>query len=179
MTPIIGITASSITASTLGDFESIATASLGTAGTVSFQNIPATYKHLQIRFLANNENSANYKIALRLNNDSGSNYDWHWLEGTGTAAQAGRADEFTAMRLVPGNFSTTNWTVGIIDILDYANTSKNTTARALGGYDTNGGGRLGLSSALWINTAAVNRIDILPFLGNYVAGSHFALYGIK
>ena len=160
-------------------YESIATATLSSAGTVSFTSIPSTFKHLQIRFKANNTTAANYKISLRFNSDSGSNYNWHWLAGDGSAASAGANDENTAMRLVKANYSTTNWTVGVIDLLDYANENKFKTGKALGGWDSNGGGTVELSSGLWRSTAAITQINIAPYAGNYEAGSTFALYGIK
>ena len=162
-----------------GDYESIATYTLGSAGTVSFTSIPSTFSHVQIRFRANNTTAANYKVSLRFNSDSSSNYNWHWLAGDGSGATAGANDEYTAMRLVKANYSTTNWTVGIIDLLDYANENKYKTGRALGGWDANGSGTVELSSGLWRSTSAISQIDIAPYAGNYEAGSTFALYGIK
>lgn len=162
-----------------GDFESIATVTLSSTGTASFTSIPQTYKHLQIRYKANNDNAANYKIALRFNSDSGSNYNWHWLAGDGSAASAGANDENTAMRLNKLNYESTYWSIGIIDLLDYANTNKYKTGRGLGGWDSNGSGTLELTSGLWRNTAAITQIDIAPYAGVYKAGSTFALYGLK
>ena len=69
----------------------------------------------------------------------------------------------------------------VLDILDYANTSKYTTARILGGIDINGsGGNIRLDSGVWMNTAAVTSLTISPTTANnFVQYSSFALYGIK
>jgi hypothetical protein len=69
---------------------------------------------------------------------------------------------------------------GIVDILDYQNTNKNKTIRNLGGIDTNGAGTIILTSGLWINTAAINRIDITSVNSSTIQQhSSFALYGVK
>jgi hypothetical protein len=71
--------------------------------------------------------------------------------------------------------------VGIFDLLDYGNVSKNKTVRILTGIDTNGGGYMNLSSGLWRNTSAVSSITIAPFnTGTTLAtNASFALYGVK
>jgi hypothetical protein len=69
--------------------------------------------------------------------------------------------------------------VGIIDIHDYANTSKNTTSRHFLGVDNNGVGRIFMSSGMWPSTAAVNSVSIISEAGNWTTASQFALYGIK
>ena len=69
----------------------------------------------------------------------------------------------------------------IFDILDYTNTNKNTTTRALTGNETNGtaGQAILFSSGNWRNTAAITSILIYPSSGNFSQYSSFALYGIK
>ena len=185
MTPILGITASSITSSTLGDFESIATVTVGSGGqaTVVFDNIPQIYQHLQIRALARstNVNAGGESIRVRLNNDTGNNYARHVLSGDGataTSAAASSANFGTA-----GYVSTSGYTnifgVFVLDILDYTNTNKNRTLRSLTGYDANGAGVAELRSNLYNSTTAVTRIDLYIDSYNFAQYSHFALYGIK
>jgi hypothetical protein len=67
----------------------------------------------------------------------------------------------------------------LVDVIDYADTTKNKTIRAMYGLDVNGGAsEIDLNSVLWMSTTAINRIDI--FAGtNFTSGSSFALYGIK
>ena len=65
----------------------------------------------------------------------------------------------------------------IVDILDYANTNKYKTMRALDGFDANGSGYAVLWSGNWRSTSAVSTITITG--GTFAQYSSFALYGIK
>jgi hypothetical protein len=189
MTPILGILASGISGNLWApgkDFDSIATITpYTTTSTVVFSSIPSTYRHLQIRFIARTTR-ANQEdnIQLRFNSDSGGNYAAHVLYGDGATAGSfsdGSSITFNTRSVVAAASSTSGvFGVGVIDILDYANTSKNTTVRSLNGYDNNGAGQVRLSSGLWMNTAAINTITIVPANGpDFAANCHWALYGIK
>jgi hypothetical protein len=68
---------------------------------------------------------------------------------------------------------------GIVDVLDYANTSKYKTAKALGGF-TEIGKKIGLRSGSWRSLNAIDTINLLPYAGTlFAVGSRFSLYGIK
>ena len=82
-------------------------------------------------------------------------------------------------------FSGTNYPasgVSIIDIHDYASTTKAKTVRSIGGFDDNatiGISRMQLSSGLWTQTTAISSL-VFTFGGDALnAGSVFSLYGIK
>lgn len=182
--PILGIIASSISGNLAGDFESIATITVGSGGaaSVTFSSIPATFTHLQIRFIA--RTTASNNIQVYFNTDSSNtNYAFHNVRGDGATASAlaFASGVGNALLLVNEGSSITANTfgAGVVDILDYANTNKYTTARSLGGNDNNGSGVVGLNSKLWLNTAAVNSIELLSSGNNLQQYSHFALYGIK
>ena len=192
MAPIIGIMASANWASAnASSFDSIATATAaGGETSFTFSSIPSTYKHLQIRILYKDTYSttANTQVTqLQFNGDTGTNYVYHYLQGNGTSATAGGATGQTAAFVVnSGGTSAAGQTsifgVGIADILDYASTSKNKTIRSIGGLNNNTTSTsiyLGLSSSLWLNTAAITSIKILPGNIAFAAGTTFALYGIK
>jgi hypothetical protein len=164
----------------LSSYESIATAN-PSAASVSFTSIPSTYKHLQLRYLARDNAGATLRdMNLRLNNDTGTNYAFHFLRGSGAAVSVSAGTSFSSIQandILTGAGSTANiYGVGIIDIHDYASTTKNTTVRWFSGNDQNGSGYASLSSGLWMNTAAVDRIDITQ---TFAAGTVFSLYGIK
>lgn len=161
------------------DYESIATVTLTSDGTASFPSIPSTYKHLRLMFIANNANTSFYKIALRFNSDTGSNYYWHYVYGDGSGTSGGVADETTAMRLTKLNYDNLFWSIGTIDIPDYADTNKFKTAIAFGGFDPNTTGNVEFASGLWRSKSAISQIDIAPYAGNYKSGSVFELYGLK
>jgi hypothetical protein len=165
-------------------YESIATVT-GSGSSVTFSSIPSTYKHLQIRMIGRIDRAgeANDFFTIRYNSDTGANYSWHALEGSGTTvyAESGsstslpRNGDIAATTAASGIFG-----VGVIDILDYTNTSKYKTTRTFTGRDANGSGWVWFGSSLWLNTAAINTINILPTYGTgFQANTQFALYGIK
>lgn len=172
-------------AAALGDFESIATASVGAGGTatITFSAIPSTFQHLQIRGIGRNSNSGGGAqiFFVNLNADTtSSNYAKHSLSGNGSSASAGGgANDSGYDGMVNANFTANVFNGYVVDVLDYANTNKYKTVRALQGFDSNGDGRIYLGSNLWKNTNAVTSITLTAFSGNFVQYSHFALYGIK
>lgn len=163
-------------------FESIASASgTGSSGTITFSSIPSTFTHLQIRFSAIITSGSGPAIEIYLNGDNSTNYTRHSLYGTGAAVGAASANGTTSIYAY-GAFNgaiLNNPNVGIIDILDYASTSKKTTVRTLSGADQNAsGGNINFNSGHWTNTNAVTSVTILCS-SNYTTASSFALYGIK
>jgi hypothetical protein len=181
---ILGIIASSKFGDA-GDFESIATTTVGSGGAanVEFTSIPATFTHLQIRGIMRNTASNDYTLRARFNSDTGSNYARHTLKGNGTAASAvGEATQtyMTLDEMSPLNSNTAN-TFGamVMDILDYQNTNKFKTVRTLGGFDANGVGRILFDSSLWRSTSAVTSVTIFMAADNLAQYSQFALYGIR
>ena len=171
-----------------GSYESIATTVVGGGGqaTITFASIPATFSHLQIRAMGRTDRTPATIDGFRIqfnNITTTAQYRSHYLVGTGSSAGSG--DELNTAGIVAQRFSTQAATsnmygAAVIDILDYANTNKHKTARCLGGVDLNGSGEMYLTSGVWMNTAAISEIDIVPNIGtNFSVYSSFALYGIK
>lgn len=164
-------------------YESISTVTVGAGGqtAVSFTSIPSTYKHLQIRAIAKSTGAAS-QGDLTLNSDTGNNYAWHQLYGSGAVAGAdnsiNRANIVGAASLVNSSISSV-FSASIIDILDYADTNKFKTIRHLVGQDENGSGVISLNSGLWRSTSAVTTVTITARSNSIAQYSHFALYGIK
>lgn len=161
-------------------FESIATATgTGSSGTITFSSIPGTYQHLQLRFRVLNTSTASSFLRYQINSDTGSNYAIHRIDGDGSAAAAAGATSVAYGQASLGTPDADKPYVGILDFLDYASTTKNKTVRGFWGRDTNGGGNLALSSALWLNTNAINSITFFWSANNFTTSSTVALYGIK
>jgi len=169
------------------DFESIATATgTGSSGTITFSSIPATYQHLQIRaIIRSTEGGSGTNFKTILNGDSGSNYAAHRIQGDGTSPGVGGAtsqtDVFTG-RAPGGGTASGIMAALIVDILDYASTTKYKTLRQLSGQDSNQSyaGLISLRSGLWNNTNAVTSISfIIDSPANFSTSTSFALYGIK
>jgi hypothetical protein len=182
--PILGITASSISGNLFtSNYESISTTTVSTAvSSVTFSSIPATYTHLQIRGIIRQSTAGFDQALLQFNSDTGNNYARHALLGEGASAstEATTSTNKISIAAIPGPSQTASvFGATVVDILDYKNTNKYTTTRALAGTDSNGSGYVWFASGLWQNTAAITTITITPGAGNFVEYSQFALYGIK
>lgn len=190
MSPILGIWASSVKSyEPVGSYDSLATITVPSGGlaSITFAGIPAGYRHLQIRGIAKG-NRATYvdDLGIRVNGDTGSNYSWHRLYGFGVGsggADAGATQTYMNIGQMAGGTVNNSLGLGgiIIDILDYASTSKNKTVRSLSGYDDNGQGAIEFASGAWYNSStAINSITFLPLIGTNLAQySQFALFGVK
>ena len=183
MSSILGIYASSMRGAVAGDYESIATVTVGSGGSssITFSSIPSTYQHLQLRGITKNSSTGTF-AAMRFNSDTGSNYSAHYLDGDGASVQVGAAPSYDRAYFgYAGTSSQTNiFGVSVIDILDYKDTNKFKTVRILTGVDVNGsGGVVEFSSSAWRSTSAINNINIFFSSNNLAQYSSFALYGIK
>lgn len=182
---LLGTIASHGAGARSGDYDSIATVTVGAGGAanIEFTSIPSTYTHLQIRGIARSTNADNNQFNLiQFNSDTTSaNYTYHGFSGDGstTGAFSGTSTGgLTAFTITAGN-STANVFGGfVVDILDYKNTNKNKTARALSGHDQNGFGIVRFSSGVWLSNSAITSILVKPSSGNYAQYTTFALYGI-
>ena len=181
---ILGVTASSILKE-VGSFDSISTATgTGSSGTITFSSLPTTYTHLQIRYVGRVTNAdTGENLFIQFNSDTGTNYTWHYVEGTpGAPTTSGSTN---ATRILSGRLSAANAAanimgVGIIDILDYRNTSKNKTVKTESGQDRNSVGQKRWDSGVWRSTSAITSITLINGSGtNFTTASVFALYGIE
>jgi hypothetical protein len=156
------------------------TVGAGGASSIEFTDIPPVYRHLQVRLIGRSSTTGangDY-FNLQINGDTGSNYAYHGLYVDGAAAYATALSSVSYMywsRLATTSHSANIFGAGVFDILDYANTSKNTTVRGVQGYDSNGGGRLYLNSGLWASTSAVTSIKMTFTWAEHTTA---ALYGI-
>jgi hypothetical protein len=172
-----------------GDFESIATVTVGSGGAASieFTSIPSTYQHLQVRMIATGARSDGnpgwWVVNGEFNSDTGNNGSSHNLWGNGATTGA---DGTTSTKVQVGTVNgyssdSTTLCANIIDILDYASTTKNKTVRHFSGADRNGAGHVALGSGLWMNTNAITSIKIVPDSGltGFRRYTTAALYGVK
>lgn len=183
--PILGIIASSFrsAAGPSGAYDSLASVTLSaSASSITFAGIPSGYKHLELRMIAQ-INTGTEALLMQFNGDTGSNYAVHYLNGNGTSATAGASTSRSSLGLfwgmgAPSTAST--FGANVTSILDYANTNKYKTIRALDGYDANGSGAVELVSGLWQSTTAITSITLTPNSSKtFNTYSQFALYGVK
>jgi hypothetical protein len=158
-------------------YEPIATTTLGSAASsVTFSSITASYTDLVLISTAGVTAGA-VNFAVRFNSDSGANYSRTVFSGTGSAATSDKNTGLTYTILNDYGYMDTTLNTNIIGhIMNYSNSTTFKTTLSRTNNAANG------TSAvvnLWRNTAAINRLDILPTSSTFLAGSTFTLYGIK
>jgi len=167
-----------------GSYELISTTVLGSTSTsVTLSSIPSTYRHLQIRMtgrIAVAAGTGSFEFDMRLNGDTATNYSWHTLRGTGSSVTssgfATQAQMAFDASLPSASQASGVFGAGVVDILDYSQTSKYKTVRGLSGW---GSGQVQLSSGSWRSTTAVSSITLFDVNGwGFATGSRFSLYGI-
>lgn len=160
----------------------ISTTSVGSGGvaSVTFSSIPTTYTSLQIRAnIKLSGASGDVNAYIRFNGDTGANYVWHVLTGTGSSTIATAVTSTTSILTGQALANNANPGAFITDIHDYLSTTRNKTVRSFAGHDENGSGQSFLTSGLWLNTAAVSSITIITNGTGIAQDSKFSLYGMK
>ena len=159
-----------------GAYELISTASgTGSSSTISFSSIPSTYKHLQIRWTAFVTTSSD-TMSMRFNGDSGGNYTLHRLYSTGSATGSQGFTGFTEIDMSSIAATSTTYNAGIMDIADYASTSKYKTIKE---FLRNSNNQIYLESGLWLNTSAISSIAVRTPTQPFSTTTRVSLYGIK
>ena len=166
--------------------EPIASALVGAGGVsqINFLDIPQNYKHLHLResSRSNRTLNPNDSVVLYFNNEI-NNYSYHDFgsDGSSVYAYGAASPGLCATQMSAADSINSNiMGVALIDILDYANTSKNKTVRCTGGVDGNGSGRVAMMSSAWLSTNEIFSIKIAPQVGtSWYQYSRFSLYGIK
>ena len=162
-----------------GAMESIATVTVGSGGASQFEftDIPAGYQHLQLRVALIANVNVQYAF-LRFNGDTGNNYAWHNLYGQapGVFTEASTSVSGISTVYVDG---TTYASVGVIDILDYASTTKNKTVRRFTGREFNGSGTVDVGSGRWMATSAITAVRLIATTNTFKQHSTAALYGLR
>ena len=168
-------------------FYNIATQTLGsTTSSVTFSSLPSGYTSFQIRSMAQFSGTGNANTAITFNGDSSASYGYHRLVGGGGTTYANGTASDTAIYYVViaggnGNYNSSTFNVSVVDIIDPLSTTKNKVLRAISGGDSNNTtyDQINLSSGVWLNTSAITSITLNSNGFSYLAGSTFALYGVK
>jgi hypothetical protein len=169
-------------------FVALATQTVGSGGaaSVTFSSIPQIYKHLQIRIMSRASNSAYYsQLAFTIN--GASSYYRHLIlaDGVNPPEAYGYTGQsyLSGGYLAGGNAISNNFGASVIDILDYTNTNKYKTVRALGGANNNSTASpdtyVSFTSGTYPSTTAVSTITLNPESGSFAQHSSIALYGIQ
>lgn len=152
---------------------------------VTFSSISATtHENLLLLVYARGSNaSANVTVSLRLNADSGANYDSQLLEAAATTVSGteARAATSIAVAKIPANTATANVFGGcVLSIPNYHGTTLMKAVRSRYAHKqgiTTGLVTVGACAGFWRSAAAISSLTVLPTAGNFKAGSRFTLLG--
>lgn len=166
-----------------GAYELISTATPSGVTQFTLSSIPQTYKHLQIRFSATLVGNANTNMAMYLNGTTGSQ-SWHHLRGVGTSVQSGNQSfaDFVNFDRITNADESGSFMAGIIDISDYASTSKYITTKAFFGYAGTSYRRINLLSGNLRSSSGLTSVTFSETNGagyEFASGTRFSIYGIK
>jgi hypothetical protein len=161
-------------------YEPIATQTLGSdSASVTFSSIPQTYTDLILVAFARSTRAATAdNSGIRFNADSGTNYSFTRLWGSGTGAFSSRAtnETYAYSRINAASTTAGVFSPIIHNIMNYSNTVTNKTVITRGNATSDA---VELNASLWRNTAAISSILFFAENGNLLSGSTFTLYGIK
>lgn len=156
------------------DFQAIATTRLTSASTeIVFDNIPQTFKHLQIRLLGRST-GGDTGVAVRYNNTTGSSgYAWQRMYGDGS----GYGSDSYSIDINRGSTTAEFFSGTIIDILNYTDSTKLKSTNGISGWHINSGSTtfVGFLSSVYSGEAlAVTKLTLST---NTMGGtSQFAPY---
>lgn len=136
---------------------------------VDFNSISGSYTDLVC--IVSGSSGADSRLWLRMNGDTGSNYSWTILYGTGTTAASGRSTTDAG-----AGFMATGQGNNIIHVMNYSNTSTFKTRLSRANF---AGSTVEAYVSLWRNTAAVTSLTFqLEPAKYFTAGTTITLYGI-
>jgi len=157
-------------------YEPLATTTTSSSVTnVQFTSITGSYTDLVL--VSNIIGSGTGYPSIQFNGDTGTNYSFVQIYGTGTVAGSDRAPNYASI-IIPwiSRYATTAGYMDIINIMDYSNTTTYKTVIGRSGRAVNG---TDAAAGMWRNTAAITTIKINAIDANFASGSIFTLYGIK
>ena len=154
-----------------------------TTTAVTFSNIPPTAKNLEIRYIARSATAGTTMgdMPIVFNGDSSALYQSHGFTGSNsTVYLAGAVGDTKALAfkaVAQASVTASHFAHGVINILDYASTSKKKVARyVVGGRADNSASCFG--GFMYSSTNPITSITLSNDAG-FTQYSHFALYGVK
>lgn len=153
----------------------------GTSTSVVFSSIPATYRDLILvcEYFTTDNNSGTRNTGLRINSDTGGNYNRVYAYGDGSsAASASESSVDNFKTNIIFNFNTGNRLVTIFNIMDYVATDKHKSVLYRSQLMGTGQGATEMSAGRWANTSAVTSLTFFSTTNSLAIGSTFSLYGV-
>lgn len=156
----------------------------GSAAEIEFASLDLTFSHLVVVAYLASTTGAGAQTLLRINSDSGSNYDFQELYAAGGSVNT-PAEGFgqTSIRAgyMSGSTHTNIFSPHRIIIPAYAQTSGHKAALCRSGLKT-GTSTTNLRSSrhagFWRSTTVVSNVKLIPSSGSLAAGSRATLYAL-
>ena len=145
------------------------------SGTVTFSNIPGTFKDLMLEITGTNLTGAQ-NIWLRFNGDSGQNYSRTYLYGNGTSAVSGRNATSTPTTVAYFAYYGTGVGTAIGHIMSYSNTNIYKTMLS---RSNDPSGTTNIATNLWQSTSAITNIVVQGDTYNLNTGTTLKLWGVS
>lgn len=161
----------------------------------SLSTYASDYKDLQIRVVSKTSRtqSDEDQLIMRVNSVSSLyQYANHWLTGLSSgglqaaglpSSSVAYSSQMTLTRQATNNaaINASTYSPCVIDIMDFASTSKRKTVRAIGGTRDNLDSAVAMVSSFYVaNNNAIDNIKLRCYWNStFLAGSRFSLYGRK
>ena len=155
------------------------TVGAGGASSIDFSSIPTTYTDLVLFISLRSSNSADY-ISLKFNNSTAS-FTGRTMNGNGsTTGSENRTDNFVTGVMSPSTYTASTFSNGVFYIPNYTSSSNKSYLLDVVPENNATATEMRLSTGLWSNTAAINRITFdHPTAGTFVQHSTAHLYGVS
>lgn len=156
----------------------LANLTLGSSATsMTFSSIVGTYRDLLLVCTFTNATADGDYIAVKINSDTGSNYNSVTMLGNGsTASSANYSSSTYGWLTVGGGFDTGRGQLHTT-FFDYAQTNKHKNYISRNGTAARG---VEAIASRWASTSAITSLNIYSVNGwSFATGSTFALYGIS
>ena len=156
-------------------YTALANITLATAAsTISFSSIPATYRDLL--FIFSGTGSTTLQGRIRINGDTGSNYLFQRMSGSGASASAARISTGATSGTIStiAQATTTGALQMNINIMDYSATDKHKTMLQRSTSAVN----ISAQALRWASTSAITSLVLVVTTQSIGAGTTLSLYGI-
>ena len=157
-------------------YTALANVTLGsTAATVTFSSISGSYRDLVL--VVNANTSTDSEFQMRINSDSGGNYNVVIMKGNGSSASSDTYSNQLQMTLgLIAKPTAANRITHVVNFMDYSATDKHKTILNRANVAATG---VEAHAWRWANTAAITSFVCTSQTGTWAVGSTFALYGVS
>jgi hypothetical protein len=153
----------------------------GSSAAIDFASISQSFTDLFAVISGRTSATGNIVSTLQFNSDTGANYSFRYLQGTGGAASSSAGTGTTSIQLGYANDAGTTASTFCSQSIYIPNyTSASAKSISVDSVQENNGaqGLSWINAGRWTGTAAITFLSFGVASGNWVSGSTISLYGI-